>query len=441
MQLLQRIFTSTQPGMRLLRRLLFCSLSLLGLLNLLLAMRTFTPELIVRKDVIQEYLMAQAVLAGLDPYAPLHRLADLLMGPLPEAIFHHPSPHPPPVILLSLLLAPFSFRDAALLWLVLELLCLGLALKGLQRSLQPSLPGWMVLSAVPALVAWQAVEHELLLGQLMTLQLAALVWSWQFVRSNCTLAGGVLLGAALATKLIAWPLVLLLALRRQWRAAGAACATFAAANLAAALLIGWQSVVGYYLQTGPQVAALYRAFIANFSLWSLSWRFFDGTGSPAYSAQTAPPLWGQPQLAASLAPLVPVAAVLIGLWAVRRMVAFDHCFGMLIAISILVAPIAWNHYLLLCLLPLAILAQRLWQLGLPARETAATLLVAGLFALPHTWLSELIGLFSAEQGAAVYTGVVPFAASLLSLAPALGLVGLSLLLFRADQIHGENGTL
>lgn len=76
------------------------------------------------------------------PYLPLSELAARVLGLLPVPLMPHPTPHPPPVGLLSLLLGLLDYIPAAVVWLAFELLCTTMALDLLLM--------WLVRSARPA---------------------------------------------------------------------------------------------------------------------------------------------------------------------------------------------------------------------------------------------------------------------------------------------------
>ena len=71
-------------------------------------------------------------------------------------------------------------------------------------------------------------------------------------------------GVAIAVKLVPWPIIIFLMLRRNWRATCAAATTIAIANVAAAMLIGFDRMAHYYLKIGSSVSGLYHAHSCQF---------------------------------------------------------------------------------------------------------------------------------------------------------------------------------
>ena len=106
---IQRILASRQPGMVLLKYALVLVAAVIGLISLQLIFRSLLRPYVYQKDFIQEYLLSRAVLDGVDPYLSLPELALRFLGPLPNSVLQHPTPHPPPVAILSLLLGLISY--------------------------------------------------------------------------------------------------------------------------------------------------------------------------------------------------------------------------------------------------------------------------------------------------------------------------------------------
>ena len=427
------ILASRAPGMVVLKWGLVAAMAVQGIISLALSMQSLLPQNVYRKDLIQEYLLAKAILNGIAPYTPLAVLTNQFIGPLPNAVFQHPTPHPPPVALLSLPLGLLTYQQTAIVWFVFELVCVLVSVQGLLRCENRRPHTLLVLLIALLAMAWSPLNEELAVGQMMTLKLALLVGAWQMLRAGKAASGGILLGSAIAIKLIAWPLVIFLALRRNWRAAGAAGAVLVAANGGAAFWMGFQATADYYVKVCAAVSSLYRAHIGNFSLWTIGWRVFHGTGSPVLCGASAPPPLDAPGLAGPVAFILPLILLGIGLLLAARASTFDASFGLLICVSLLTSPIAWSHYLILTSIPLAIVAHRLLALNLPARETNLAILVGLLLSIPRAALNNVILMF-AENSADACSPVVPFAATLISLVPAAAVLGLIWLIRTVDEL-------
>jgi len=368
---------------RLLVLFLFVALLSLAITNLIKLLDSTRPPLVYIKDFNVEYVMARAVLNGESPYKPLPELARYADGYTAEYL-KHPSPHPPPVIIVGIPFTYFDLSRAALLWLLFELACLAVSSVLMVKAAAGRVNGVAASMLFLVCVAWDPFDREMFWGQLMILTLTLISGAWVALRSERDVPGGLLLGVALALKLFGWPIVLFLLLTRRWRAVFAAALSFALLNLAAALLIGFNEIVTYYTVIGPEVSKLYRGIAGNFSVWSIGPRLFDASADGWYK-----PLIDVP----ALAPLLSIAAVVGVLVLVIRETLhrrpFDSAFCALACISIVINPIAWSHYLVLTAPAMCLLAWRMKQVGFSRRNiiVAGVVLVMGLlieYVLPVT---------------------------------------------------------
>jgi Glycosyltransferase family 87 len=410
-------------------------LALLGLYQTVQAGLWLVPPYVYSKDIIQEYLLARAVAAGVNPYQPLPDLAAYFMGPLPFPIFPHPSAHPPPVVLLFIPFALINYRAAAAIWFVLELIFTFVAVRLLLRCVQwhtTTLGTFVVMFAV---LTWKPFYVELQAGQLMILLLLLLTISWSALRSGRDIFGGAALGCAIAVKLTGWPIIAFLAIRGRLRAVYSASLIIAAANLLTAPLIGWQTVLNFYVHVGPAVTALISDLYRNFSPYSIGFRLFSGTSvSGIPSEVTAPPLLHAPKLVLPVSVLAVVVFLLYGLWSSMRVRSFDAAFALLVCVSLAVNPVAWDHYLLLALIALTHAASRLIALGLPQKETiTAGIIAALLYSYYHLELAVRTA-YGAKNTLGAPTIRLPFYVSLITLAPLIGVIGLMWLVRHLDRV-------
>ncbi len=348
----------TQRGFKLLRLIVVIALTLSGLRMLHACVTVLSTPNVFRKDFVQDYLMAKATLAGVDPYVPVADLAERFLPPLPSAVWPHPSPHPPPALILVLPLALFDYRTAATVWFLGELACLAFAAWSLLfwwEGRNPRLSAVAVFWVV--LVAWTPIAEELLFGQFSLLILALLARSWLDLGRGRWTVGGLLVGTAVALKLFAWPIVLLGVLTRKWRFFFSAVVAFLAAKAGAAFILGFDRIVHYYQAVGPSVAHLWRAYDGNASLWSIGWRLFEGTGSTIAVGVVAPPLVDVPAAAPYVSGLVVISIVVFGLRLAVRKEHLDLSLSILVCVSVLVSPVVWSCYLAVVLIPLAVAAK------------------------------------------------------------------------------------
>ncbi len=432
-RLLYRTFKSNVPALVWLRRLLAALVCVAGLVSIGYSAQSLLTPYVYMKDFIQEYLLARAALSGVMPYLPIPDLARQFIGPLPNDVFPHPTPHPPPVAILALPLGLLDYQQAAAVWFIFEIVCVCIAVclilswLGIDVRLGTVLPGTL------AIFLWTPFLEELVLGQLMVLLLVLLWLSWQTLRVERSLWGGVLLGMAVSLKLIGWPIVLFLALRKNWRAVSAAIATVAVTNGLAALLMGYKTVLYYYLKVGGIVSSLYHAHMSNFSLWSVGRRLFEGTGSPIMAGAEAPPILASPLLTSGVSLLLPLLLVLVGVILAYRARNFDIAFAILVCVSILVNPVAWNHYLILAVLPLCVIGFQMVKQHFPRVEMYIALGCGCLLLVPHRqWegLAVTLGAQTVLQGNLI---VNPWILLILTMLPALLVITLIWLLYRLDR--------
>lgn len=434
--LFNRIGYSREPIPVTVRYYLVFVAAVAGIVHMLMWWQSFSVPNIFRKDIIQEFLISKSVLGGVDPYLPVQILADRYMGPLPILVLPHPTPHLPPVALLCLPLEWLSYEHAAIVWFFFELICLSVSIVFLLRWL--GVEKRVVLASLSALLilVWAPITSELVLGQLNALLFVLLVGAWQALRSGKDIQGGILLGSAIAVKLVPWPIIIFLMLRRHWRATYAAVTTIAIANVAAATLIGFDRITNYYLNIGMSVSSLYHAHISNFSLWTIGWRIFDGTGSPVLNVPGvyAPPLFSAPAIAPFISIAIPFAMLIFGSIFALQARTLDTSFGILICLMILVSPVTWDHYLIPVLIPLVIVVRNLSSLNWPRKETNISLCIGITFFLSSALSSPGLYILLTDNKLAGRLGpTVSFTVSFLSLLPAMGLLGLLWLLRQLDR--------
>ena len=433
--LFKRIGYSREPLPTTLRYYLVFVAAVAGIAHMLMWWQSFSVPNIFRKDILQEFLISKSVLGGVDPYLSMQILTDRYMGPLPVLVLPHPTPHLPPVVLLCLPLGWLSYEHAAIVWLFFELICLSVSVAFLLRWLGVEKRLALATLSLLLILVWPPVTSELVLGQLNALLLVLLAGTWKALRSGKDIQGGILLGSAIAVKFVAWPIIIFLMLRRNWRAACAAVTTIAIANVVAATLIGFDRITDYYLNIGMSVSSLYHAHISNYSLWTIGWRIFDGTGSPALSGANVPPLFSAPAMAPFISIAIPFAVLILGLIFAYQARTLDTSFGILICLMIPVSPVAWDHYLIPVLIPLVFVVRNLSSLNWPRKKTNFALCLGVTFFLSTALSSPRLWVFLlGDNGLANHLGpTLSSAVSLLSLLPAVGLIGLLCLLRRLDR--------
>src|SRR5882724_11379488 len=94
---------------------------------------SFGVEELYRKDFMQEYVLGKAVADGENIYVVFPILVEKYFDPMPDIPMSHPTPHTPVAAMLSVPIGLFSYRTAAVVWLVVELCGLAVAIELLIR--------------------------------------------------------------------------------------------------------------------------------------------------------------------------------------------------------------------------------------------------------------------------------------------------------------------
>jgi hypothetical protein len=268
--------------------------------------------------------------------------------------------HPPTSVLLGIPFAWMEYHHAFLAWNVLSL---GLVVASAwlvirQLGVRVTLAGLMIFYVLVLL--FSPFRQQVSQGQLNAVLLALITGAWAAERSARPGLAGVLLGLATAIKLIPAFLLLYYAVRGRWRVvwSGVACLAFVTALTV--LVLGPEAFTTYYGEVMPHVAATYADGWINASLPGFFEKLFA-----APSGHIVPLV---------RSPALRTGAIVIGdcfvglvLFVVARRARSraeeDLAFGMAVVAMLLVAPITWDHYFLLLLVPVALVATRLRRLG------------------------------------------------------------------------------
>jgi hypothetical protein len=350
-----------------------------------------SDALIYDKDFGQEYLLARAIREGVDPYLPIEVLAERFVQATGYLAKVHPTPHPPTVGLLALPLGYLSYPDAVRTWFVFEVLCLvallALLIVGAKLPLQVGLAPFLGL----ALVAWPPINLELGLGQLMVPLLLGLVGAQVALLCGRSALGGSLLGITLLIKPIAWPWLIVLAWRRDFRAIVATAGVTLVGGVATVIALGVESTSNYFFHVLPQMSSAFFAEPTNMSLWTVA-----------------------PRLALSLPnAILPAAVLLAATWIALRRKALGDALGLVTVASLLTSPLMWYFYLTLALLPMGQLVAAIVRRGLQLTHIVAAVCVFALLSVSQERLIDL-----ARAGGGAWALMEP--------ALALGLLGILL---------------
>jgi hypothetical protein len=387
------------------------------------------------KDLRSGYLLAQAMVQGVDPYLPLPDLGELWLPDHPVTNLPHPTPHPFAVGWLCLPLTLLRYDQAAIVWLLFQLGCLVVSTVLLSRILGLAWGRRHIAYSFFFLLGWWPLIMDLWFANLNVCLLMLFLMAWQALRQGKDGLGGVLLGSLLLLKLVGWPIVLWLALQRRWRGVWAAGLFWVGAHLLAIVLHGWQMVQDFYLKVGPQVGAFYRLRELNFSTWTIGRRLFAESGYYLVSV----PLWESPMLVKLLTVLAPTVVLIMALRASLLVKHFDTAFVLLMGIGVILNPITWHYYLLMVAPALVLLLRRLQVLHWPRQTTCGVISLLISLSLPQPLYLNLAKLFAIGMNAEG-KAIVPALPALVTLIP-LGALCLVLWLLARSELWERRQTV
>jgi hypothetical protein len=323
----------------------------------------FTPTKL--QDFVQEWASARNHFAGFPIYEDQQITLRHHMNILRDTGLER-NAHPPTSVLLALPFAAFDYWHAIVAWNVLSLVCLAWSLWLILRELQVPLSGWSIFPIVcPTLVLGvcgilRTQIHE---GQLNLVLLLLCTGCWVASRRARPGLAGVLLSAATAVKLYPGFLFLYFVLRKQWRTVAIGLLSFLGWTLLTAGILGVDAYRSYLFDVLPTLSH-FRSGWPGVSFHCFFSKLFD----PYPPGQNNIPLWLDPQLA-RLATLscnaLVVALTAWTVWRARTPRQCDHAFALCLTTMLLVSPLAWDHYLLLLLLPVVLLWTALPAQGFP----------------------------------------------------------------------------
>lgn len=385
-----------------------------------IAIDSYVEKELYRKDFVQEYVMARAIVDGGTIYPPMPELVERYFDPAPKIPWKHPAPHPPIAAVLSVPIGFFSYHFAVTLWILFELLCLAVILELLIRWWKDpvSLGERAVLYGVS--LSTGPIIHELWYGQFSMVLTLGLVIGWLHLRRGSDLIGGASLGFTTALKLAGWPIVLYLFLRGRWRAVLSAGAVAGGLTAFAAAIVGPEPVVEYYTRVGPTITKQYNKHDENFSLWTVGGRLFSPDVADVASNFIAEPLLESQSLARWTTRLLPITALVIALGLSLRCRQFDSAYGIMICAGLPLNPVVWDHYLIMTIIPIAIIVRRLKDLGFPRGPSTLAGVALAITLFPNPAYLELI-VKAFAVGDAYNVKVLPFLPGLITYLPLIAL--------------------
>ena len=339
-------------------------------------------------DFAQDYIAAEDVLAGRNPFRPQNeRVGELFNMPAPDEGPAY-SFHPPTTIPFFLPLAPLPYWAAFVVWDTFQLLCLWAIVDLTARALGRRLSWYIGLGLALALILIWPIRESFVEGQLNIPVAAGIVACWYALRVGRPGWAGVALALAVALKPLAGLFVLWALWRRQWRLLFVAGFTIGAVAVVGIALTGVQGTIDYVTTAYPMHAALWPGYKDNASPQGYFTRLFgpsDWRPRPPY------PTPGLSRILTLGSWTIAVGILFWRLgWREPNAERLNREFSALGATMLLVTPIIWPHYYVVLLGPVAVfvaylLKRRSWGwLAL----LALSLLVLWVPRELHDWLER-----------------------------------------------------
>jgi Glycosyltransferase family 87 len=283
---------------------------------LLGAARSWAHSHTLAYDFDRAYLpAAHLVLHGSSPYGPATRA---VLGSQTAFVY------PPLAAFLATPFAALPVHAADILVTVL----VGLTVAGILALV--GVRDWRCYGAT---LIWMPTISAIHLGT-VTVVLAlgvALLWRWR----DHAMRAGLVLGLIVALKLLLWPLVFWLAITRRFKAA-----LVAASSGVLFLLAPWASLDGAGLHSYPHRLSTLSSLEARRGFSPAALLAHLGVG------------WSAAQAVGY------ALGVLLLVWAYRRRSSHEASLALVCSASLLLTPILWPNYLLIMLVPLALLRPR-----------------------------------------------------------------------------------
>lgn len=333
-------------------------------------------SLLFLPDFFQEWASARNRFQGLPIYTSQGIALEKYLG-----LWHNPNDpffiefnaHPPTAVLLGIPFAGLRFADAFALWNVSSLVFLVASVGLIVRELRLPFSLWDVLPAIALLLLCYPFWHQMVHGQLNLLLLLLLTGAWTADRNGHPHWAGTLVAAATAIKLFPGFVFVYFLLRREWSAIRTGLLALVGFTALTAIILGPEAYRSYFLEVLPRTSQ-WRSEWPNLSLSGIWFKLFD-------SSNHLPPIEIQSLAYAPVLTLLGAISTMLAVTAnlamkarqLRSAQGGDLLFALTVIGMLLVSPITWDHYLLLLILPVALLWQRLPRGGM-GREMGVLLL-------------------------------------------------------------------
>jgi glycosyl transferase family 87 len=319
-------------------------------------------------DFFQDYASCRNIFQGLPVYSE-HELTTRLYlksPPRMDNLFIHINAHPPTSVLLAMPFVWLDFETAFVAMNLLSLAALAYSLRIVIRELGFEFgPSCYAPTTALAVTCYPVLEH-LYYGQLGLFLSVILLGAWACERNGRPRAAGMLIGLATAIKIFPVFLLAFFAWRRRRDVVVAGLASVALATVVTACILGKQAYIDYFLVVLPRVS-WFRVGWGNASILGFFSRLFDPLLDHPDNMwwKTRALVQSKDMLALGYADTV-IALVVSFAWFTARLEdrkERDLGFGLAMICMVLLSPVAWEHYMVLIILPLTLVWVELPRAG------------------------------------------------------------------------------
>jgi uncharacterized membrane protein len=242
------------------------------------------------------------------------------------------------------------------------------------RTLRLQLSKVVLASLALAILGWASSIEDLRDGQSGPYLMLLTLLGWSFLRTGRPWLAGTVVGVATCLKL--YPGILLIYFLLKDRRAFVSGALTVVAGLLLSWLLCGPRVFIEYIQTARFVSNYYSGYSSNISLLGCLLRIAGGTEREVLAKL----VWS------AFATTYVIGAILSMLpWRSEqpeRGPSIDLEYSIFLSLSVLLTPIAWDHYTILLVLPLAILAERVLRQDADRRSTVGFFVLVVCLATP-----------------------------------------------------------
>jgi hypothetical protein len=329
----------------------------------------------MHNDLNVDLLTARAFL---DHYSPFTEAGTLRSGLAAVGPGGHG--HPPTTSFWFLPLGRMSLHAAGVVlgWVtILSLLIELAAILSVLHYPAPLVTAWLMSCFI---LSCSFMRYHLVVGQISGLIGFLYFAAWMYGRRGDDWLAGAALGIACTLKAFPGLMVVFFLLSCRWRVAAAAIGVYLVVAAYMTAGFGVSSWKLFLTQQGP-IANLWMASIQNQSIHGIILRMFRPVCGPR---------GGLIREATLLSSLLAASLIAFGLWTVRRIVTlpagFDVAYALFVVLSMVTSQWTWEHYSVIYVLPMLILAVALentWRSRTHRSAVAAMFLI--LCAVISSW--------------------------------------------------------